>query len=60
MLTTKITYAFADWIREWHKCRHKNSSIDKCAKFDQWKSENYKLSDGDIRIIESILLNKSE
>ena len=60
MLTTKITYAFADWIREWRKSRHKNSSIDECAKFDQWKSENYKLSDGDIRIIESILLNESE
>ena len=60
MLTTKITFALADWIREWRKYRHKNPSIDECIKFVQWKLENYKLSDSDKRIIESILLYESE
>ena len=40
MLTTKITFALADWIREW---RDKNPSIDECVKFVQWKLEDYKL-----------------
>ena len=52
MLTTKITFALADWIREW---RDKNSSVDECVKFVQWKLEDYKLSDSDKRIIEYIL-----
>jgi len=56
MLTTKITFALADWIREWRKCRDENPSIDECVKFVQWKLEYYKLSDSDKRIIESILL----
>ena len=60
MLTTKITFALADWIREWRKCRHKNPSIDDCVKFVEWKLEDYKLSDSDKRIIESILLYESE
>ena len=60
MLTTKITFALADWIREWRKCRDKNPSIDECVKFVQWKLEDYKLSDSDKRIIESILLYESE
>ena len=60
MLTTKITFALADWIREWRKCRDKNPSIDECLKFVQWKLEDYKLSDSDKRIIESILLYVSE
>ena len=51
MLTTKITFALADWIREWRKCRHKNTSIDECVKFVEWKLEDYKLSDSDKRII---------
>ena len=59
MLTTKITFALADWIREWRKCRDKNPSIDECVKFVQWKLEDYKLSDSDKRIIESILLYES-
>ena len=45
MLTTKITFALADWIREWRKCRDKNPSIDECVKFVEWKLEDYKLSD---------------
>ena len=56
MLTTKITFALADWIREWHKCRDNNPSIDECVKFVEWKLEDYKLSDSDKIIIESILL----
>jgi len=60
MLTTKITFALADWIREWRKSRYKNPSIDDCIKFVEWKLENYKLTDSDKRIIESILLYESE
>ena len=60
MLTTKITFALADWIREWRKCRDKNPTIDECVKFVQGKLEDYKLSDSDKKIIESILLYESE
>ena len=61
MLTKKITFALADyWIREWRKCRDKNPSIVECVKFVEWKLEDYKLSDSDKRIIESILLYESE
>ncbi len=60
MLTTKITFALSDWIREWRKCRHMNPYIDECVKFVEWKLEDYKLSDSDKRIIESILLYESE
>ena len=60
MFTTKITFALADCIREWRKCRDKNPSIDECVKFVEWKLENYKLSDSDKRIIESILLYESD
>ena len=54
MITTKITFALSDWIREWRKCPDKNPSIDECVKFVEWKLEDYKLSDSDKRIIESI------
>ena len=60
MLTTKITFALADWIREWRNCRDKNPSIDECVKFVQWKLENYKLFDIDKRILKSILICESE
>ena len=50
MLTTKITFALADRIREWRKCRDKNPSIDEFVKFVQWKLEDYKLSGSDKRI----------
>ena len=60
MLTTKITFALADWIREWRRCRDKNPSIDECLKFVQWKLDDYKLSDTDKRIIEYILPYESE
>ena len=60
MLGTKKTFALSDWIREWRKHRDKNPSIDGCVKFVDWKLEDYKLSDSDKRIIESILLYESE
>ena len=56
----KKTFALADWIREWRKCGHKNPYFDECVKFVQWKLEDYKLSESDKRIIESILLYESE
>jgi hypothetical protein len=60
MLTTKITYALADWIREWRKCRNENPSLEDCIKFTEWKIENNELTDGDRMIIESILLYETE
>tara|TARA_Y100000766_G_C18675030_1_gene491908 strand:- start:64 stop:252 length:189 start_codon:yes stop_codon:yes gene_type:complete len=60
MLTTKITYALADWIREWRKFRKENPSLDDCIKFAEWKIKNYKLTDSDLMIIESILLYETE
>ena len=60
MHTTKITFAVADWISEWWKTRDKNPTIDDFVNFVQWKLEDYKLSDSDKRIIESILLYESE
>ena len=60
MLTTKITFALAEWIREWRKCRDKNPSIDECVKFVHWKLGDYKLSHSDKRIIDFILHYESE
>ena len=60
MITTKITYALADWIREWRKCRDENPSLDDCIKFAEWKLDNYELSDSDRMIIENILLYETE
>jgi len=45
IITTKITFALPDWIREWRKCFDKNLSIDEFIKFVQSKVEDYKLSD---------------
>ena len=60
MLTTKITYALADWIRDWRKCRGESPSFEDCIKFTEWKLENNELSDSDKRIIESIYLYETE
>ena len=60
MLTKRITFALSDWVIDWRKYQDKNPSIDECVKFVQWKLEDYKLSDNDKRIIESILLYESE
>ena len=59
MLTTKINFVLADWIREWRKYRDKNPSIYECVKFVQWKLKDYKFSDCDKRIIEPILRYES-
>ena len=60
MLTTKITYALADRIREWRKFRNEDPSLDDCIKFAEWKIENYKLTDSDRIVVESILLYETE
>ena len=60
MLKTKITYALADWIREWQKCSNKSPSIDDCIKFAEWKIENYKLTASDRMIVESIIFYETE
>ena len=60
MLSTQVTYALADWIREWRKCRNENPSLEGCIKFVEWKIKNYKLKDSDKIIIESILLYETE
>ncbi len=56
MLTTKLTYELADWIREWIKSRNETPSIENCYKFIQWKSENNELTKSDKIQIEAILL----
>ena len=60
MLTTKITYALADWIREWRKSRDEDPTLDDCIKFAEWKIQNYKLTDSDRIVVESILLYETE
>ena len=60
MLTTKITYSLADWIREWRKYRGKNPSLDDCVKFVEWNLKDYDLTDGDKRLIETIFLYETE
>ena len=56
----KNNVSLADWTRQLRKQRDKNPSINECVKFVEWKLENYKLSDGNKRIIESILLYEYE
>ena len=56
----KKTFALADWIREWRKCLDKCPSIDEYVKFVQCKLDDYKFSDSEKRIIESILLYQSK
>ena len=60
MLTTKITYDLAEWIRDWRKSRTENPSLDQCIKFAEWKIKNYNLTDSDRIIIESIFLYETE
>ena len=60
MLTTKITYALADWIREWRRSRDEDPTLDDCIKFVEWKIENYKLTDSECIVVESILLYETE
>ena len=60
MITTKITFALADWIRDWRKFRGEDPSINDCIKFVEWKIEQQPLSESDKRIIETILLYETE
>ena len=56
MLNTKITFALADWIREWIKQRDASPSIEDCIKFVDWKIGDYVLTENDKIQIEAILL----
>ncbi len=56
MLTTKITFALSDWIREWIKQRDEAPSIENCIKYVEWKLGNYELTESDKIKIETILL----
>ena len=54
MLSTKITFALPDWIRESLENRDKNPTFDDFVKFFNWKLEDYKLFDIDKIIIEAM------
>ena len=56
MLSTKITYELADWIREWIKSRNESPSIENCFKFVEWKSNVNELTESDKLQIEAILI----
>ena len=56
MLNTKVTYALADWIREWIKLRNESPSIEDCLKFVEWKIGGIHLNENDKIQIEAIRL----
>ncbi len=56
MLSTKITYELADWIREWIKSRDESPSIENCFKFVEWKGKINVLTESDKLQIEAILI----
>tara|TARA_B100000963_G_scaffold11737_1_gene9103 strand:- start:89 stop:274 length:186 start_codon:yes stop_codon:yes gene_type:complete len=56
MLSTKITYELAEWIREWIKSRNQSPSTENCFKFVEWKSKINELSESDKLQIEAILI----
>ena len=56
MLNTKVTYALADWIREWIKLSNESPSIENCIKFVEWKIGGINLNENDKIQIEAILL----
>jgi len=56
MLSTKITYELADWIREWIKSRDESPSIENCFKFVEWKIKINELTESDKLQIEAILI----
>ena len=56
MLNTKITYALADWIREWIRLRNESPSIEDCIKFVNWKLGDTTIHENDKIQIEAILL----
>ncbi len=56
MLSTKITYELADWIRKWIKSRDEPPSIENCFKFVEWKSKINTITESDKLQIEAILI----
>lgn len=56
MLNTKITYALADWIREWIRLRNESPSIEDCINFVNWKLGDTTINENDKIQIEAILL----
>ena len=56
MLTTKITYELAEWIKEWIKARKISPSIENCISFVDYKTGDYQLTEIDKINIEAILL----
>ncbi len=56
MLNTKLTYALAEWIREWMRIRNETPSIEECIKFVDWKIGDQTLNENDKIQIEAILL----
>ena len=56
MLSTKITYELADWIREWITIRDESPSIENCYKFVEWKNKMNVLTESDKLQIEAILI----
>ena len=56
MLTTKITFALTEWIREWIKYRNEAPPLESCIKYVEWKLGNYILTETDKIKIETILL----
>ena len=56
MLNTKLTYALAEWIREWMRIRNETPSIEDCIRFVDWKIGDQILNENDKIQIEAILL----
>ena len=56
MITTKITFALSDWIREWIKHRNEAPPLESCIKYVEWKLGNSELTETDRIKIETILL----
>ena len=58
MLTTKITYELAEWIRECIELIHESPSIESCYKFVELKDKDSVISEIEKVQIEPILLNE--
>ena len=56
MLTTKISYELAEWIRECIELIHESPSIESCYKFVEWKNKDSVISEIEKIQIEAILL----
>lgn len=61
MLSTKITYALADWIKDWIKTYGNKPEIEHCLKYVTWKIGNdYQLTESDKNIVKTILIYNTE